>query len=924
MLFRTIAVSLFLGVAVFQVEGATFYVAPNGGQAAPFASWGSAARVIQDAVDAAVDGDEIVVTNGIYATGGRAVGTNTFVNRVAVDKAVILRSINGAQFTIIDGLKSVRGVSLGSNAVLSGFTVTNGLVKSGGAGVWCEDVSSVVSNCTMSGNLASNNFGGGVCGGTIVNCMLVGNTASYGGGACYGNFNNCIFSGNTASMGGGAYGGTLNNCALTKNSAPTGGGATGSTLNNCTLTQNSGSLGGGVSGGTLRNCIIYYNIGPGGNYDSGSTLNYCCTTPMPPSGNNNISIDPQLASTWHLSANSPCIGAGSYVSVSGTDIDGEPWANPASIGCDESWSGSVTGALSAAITVSYTNVAVGFSVSFEAAINGRVNSSSWDFGDGVVVSNRPYVSHAWANAGDYLTVLRAYNNDNQGGISATVMVHVIAQPVYYVARSNSTPAAPYSSWTSAATNIQNAIDAATVPGALVLVNDGIYQVGIRTVYGMSNRVAITKPITVRSVNGPGATRIVGYQVPVSTNDTAAVRCVYLTNGAVLSGFTLTNGATQISGDQFKQMCGGAVYCEPGGAVVTNCVLTGNSATSQGGGACFGTLINCTLTGNNASWGGGAYNSSLIKCTLRGNSASYGGGVYYGTLDNCLLTNNIAVSGGGAYYGVLNNCLVISNRASGYSPYGGGAYYGTLTGCTIAGNAAIGSWPYAGGMYSASLNNSILYFNWATNGANYDPSGHNSFSYCCTTPDPGGIGILTNAPQFVNYAAGNLRLQTNSLCINSGNNGLVSGSQDMDGNPRVNSGAVDMGAYEFQGTGSAISYAWLQQYGLPADGSADFSDADGDGLNNWQEWIAGTNPTNALSVFKIASANKVNNPEGMVVTWESITTRTYDLQRSTNLGDSPPFITMQTSIPGQPGTTSFTDTNAVGPGPFYYRLSVKQP
>ncbi len=511
----------------------------------------------------------------------------------------------------------------------------------------------------------------------------------------------------------------------------------------------------------------------------------------------------------------------------------------------------------------------------------------------------------------------------------------------YVDAANTNALAPYSSWATAAVTIQDAVDAA-VDGDEIVVTNGVYQTGARAVYGMSNRVAVTKPVTVRSVDGPAYTSIVG-SGPIGDN---AIRCAYLTNGAVLAGFTLTNGATKGSSNDWwnPNHSGGGAWCEGLDVVVSNCVFKGNSAASDAGGIFSGSLNNCTFMGNSAGWyGGGARDATLNNCTFTGNSAGWqggatrdgtlnhctlvgnsalgtssgGGGAAGGTLNNCTLKGNTAIwHGGGATVCALNNCLIIGNSATGF---GGGADNSLLNNCTVIGNSA----DSIGGAYYSRINNSILYHNndnWS--GANYDYDC--DLNYCSTTPAPtSGVGNITNAPLFVDTNGwSNLRLQSNSPCINAGNNAYVTAATDLDGLPRIAGGTVDIGAYEFQSPASTISYAWLQQSGLPTDGSADAADTDQDGHNNWQEWMAGTDPTNALSELWLASP--VITPTHVTLTWTSVTNRSYVVECNTNLSATPLFFPLATNLPGQPGTTTFNDTNAVGPIPRLYRVGVPVP
>jgi hypothetical protein len=362
---------------------------------------------------------------------------------------------------------------------------------------------------------------------------------------------------------------------------------------------------------------------------------------------------------------------------------------------------------------------------------------------------------------------------------------------------------------------------------------------------------------------------------------------------------LTNGATRaVYGyPTYRESSGGGIWCESQSAVVSNCVIVGSSAQEQGGGAYQGTLKNCILTCNSVT---DPYNA-------------FGGGASKGVLNNCILTGNSANNSGGGAYGynsTLNNCTLRGNSAA---ENGGGAIQSTLVNCTLSGNSAY----FGGGVMYGTLKNCIVYSNTANEWPNYWSC---TLDYCCTTPLPGGPGNFTNAPLLVDLVGGNLRLRSNSPCINAGFNADAPGPTDLDGNPRIVSGTVDIGAYEFQGTGSLISYAWLQQYGWPTDGSADFADADADGMSNWQEWRADTIPTNALSVLRMAMVT--NGTPGLRVTWQSVPTRTYWLERATNLASLPPFSGLASNIAGQLGTTTYTDTTATNSGPFFYRVGVQ--
>jgi hypothetical protein len=221
----------------------------------------------------------------------------------------------------------------------------------------------------------------------------------------------------------------------------------------------------------------------------------------------------------------------------------------------------------------------------------------------------------------------------------------------------------------------------------------------------------------------------------------------------------------------------------------------------------------------------------------------------------------------------------------------------------------------GGVHASTIHNSIVFYNSAPTDPNWTQNTNASFN--CTIPlPPSGSGNITNEPLFLDLASANFDLQTGSPCVDAGSNAYVTNTVDFAGQPRILGGGVDIGAYEYQSLDPF--HFWLKQYGLPFDGSADLADPDHDGMNNWQEWIGGTIPTNAASVLRIQTVVPSPQPRVVQVTWASVTNRSYFLQRSTNLNT---FITIQTNIAGLPNSTTISDTNLPITAPAFYRVGV---
>ena len=186
-------------------------------------------------------------------------------------------------------------------------------------------------------------------------------------------------------------------------------------------------------------------------------------------------------------------------------------------------------------------------------------------------------------------------------------------------------------------------------------------------------------------------------------------------------------------------------------------------------------------------------------TFRNGNArtDYGGGALYGTFVDCVFSNCTAAFGGAAAGSTFTNCLVTGNSAVRYlsgpryqGGYGGGVYECDLVNSTVVGNTASS---YGGGAYLHSLGearNSIVCGNVCSSGADYgnDVYGNRYWTMSNT--------IVDVDARFRDAANGDYRILPTSPAFDAGSADFVAVDHDLAGTGRVWGASVDCGCYEY--------------------------------------------------------------------------------------------------------------------------------
>ena len=429
--------------------------------------------------------------------------------------------------------------------------------------------------------------------------------------------------------------------------------------------------------------------------------------------------------------------------------------------------------------------------------------------DGYDNSNRMHFNFGWSGSGDgYYTVNDVHGFNQYQAVVMNIYPKVILPDENGIIYVTTDGTGDGSSWENATDKLEYAITRSS-DGIRVWVKQGVY-------YGDTLETEGAFDITDGNLlyggfNGDEAPNydlsqrdFVNHATILDGQGTRRVlnqsKSFNAATAAVWDGFTIRNGAIG---------SGAGAYLN-NYVTLKNCSISDNVATMYGGGL----YINST---------GGASRVTLSNCTITGNSSSMGGGVcdrIGATFTNCNIINNTATTKGGGLYLYINtepvfkNCVFGNNTAK-----NAGAMYArgkfTAYNCDFVMNLATES---IGGVFNEAHHNKyyncILWGNMA-NGLPSQVDGVSDYEYCAVQGgiegtenitlladnDGEGLGdfVRFNQPTEgagADYHDADWSLQSGSICLNAGKpNTTGLGGTDIGGNPRIQKGRIEIGAYE---------------------------------------------------------------------------------------------------------------------------------
>lgn len=763
---------------VSSVFGDTIYVSPTGDGTNPLASTGGSFATgydsIATAVAAANDGDTVLLDKGTF------LGDGTAIN---ISKAITLTGVGTSEESVYDGGNAGGIFNITARgALLKNFTFTKvGSQYANGIGINMSN-ESVISNVIARQN--GNHWTAGnaryvfiISKGLLTSSIITNNYAPNNAGI--------KLSGS----------GIVENCLIRDNK------------NNGKSTSDYGIV--SVGGGTLRNCTIVDNVANYGvlyvtgdakvynniimdnvTLTDGLTANYYrtgsqstadwignCIAPLDDiTGAKNISDDPRIGEDGiHFLASSPCNGTAVKEYATTCDLYGNSRGEKPSRGCveyvDMGW-------LSCMLTASEPSAIVPETITISSVFEGKYTEPlvyDWDVdGDEIFEIEGDDASLVLSEIGRYTPTVRVTDG---GGKTVTAKLEnavIIYDPnlTAYVTNSvNPNAKAPYVSWETATSDLEDAIKVCHDNGKVVL-SEGTHELNLT--------YSLTRPITITSQSGKEKTLIVSNkgtsQLFSINHKDALVESLTLTNCnfnnyAVGAGIVLTAGTVRDIVITDSTMWGhGLITTSQNSqdAKILNCAIHNVTADGQGppGFKLMGTnprlegceVVNVKTRQTNWGYPGGALlinsgSAKVINCTFVTNGCVVGSPVMSTyqkfIMENCIMVNN---------YTNLINSADSSAIEIVTDPF---RYYEETEGwCAV---------PFT----PSNLRNSCIY------PSTLDYTGYNH--------------VITNNPCF--KGENDYSLTSTSPCVGKGTNENVTVLTDLLGNKRIRGRRVDMGAYE---------------------------------------------------------------------------------------------------------------------------------